>query len=79
MNSIQTSDIRCCHWPAEETNFPDLVKYSTTRLAIHAGDGQFLDFNEDVYYAFSEDMMKSEKESLEFLLDHYWVKNHYIL
>ena len=43
------------------------------RKAIHVGSRPFGQQSSDVYYSMIDDFMRSERETLEFLLEHYKV------
>ena len=62
-----------CTDTEENKNFIRLVNQPTTRQALHVGNTPFVNENDDVYAAVRGDIMKSELENLEFLLDKYRV------
>ena len=64
-------DFRQCHEDPEESNYNYFVNMESTRRAIHVGDVPFGAQSGDVYNALIEDIMKSQRFNVEFLLDHY--------
>lgn len=71
-------DLRQCREDPEESNYYDFVNHETTRRAIHVGDVPFGEQSGDVYNSLIEDIMKSQRFNVEFLLEHYPVKNKLI-
>lgn len=57
----------------EKENFVQLSDHPKTRKALHVGKTPFVNENDDVYFAVRGDIMKSELENLEFLLERYRV------
>jgi hypothetical protein len=45
------------------------------RKAIHVGDLPFGAQSSDVYYTMNDDFMRSERETIEFLLENYEVEH----
>ena len=64
-------DIRQCREDPEENNYNDFVSKESTRKAIHVGDVPFGAQSGAVYNALTEDIMKSQRFNVEFLLEHY--------
>ena len=64
-------DIRQCREDPEESNYNDFVNMESTRKAIHVGDVPFGGQSGDVYNSLIEDIMKSQRFNVEFLLEHY--------
>lgn len=66
-------DISICNEPPEDDNYEEFLNLQTTRKAIHVGNRPFGGQSSDVYYSMLDDFMRSERETLEFLLEHYKV------
>ena len=60
-----------CHEEYEEGNYNDYVNKESTRIAAHVGDIPFGKQSGEVYNKLIPDIMKSEKETVEFLLERY--------
>merc|ERR1712018_1125374 len=66
-------EINLCSEPEERGNFEDFVNLQSTRKAIHVGNRPFGQQSGDVYNSMLDDFMRSERDILEFLLEHYKV------
>merc|ERR1719216_780336 len=66
-------EINLCREPAERKNYEDFLNLQSTRKAIHVGNRPFGEQSGAVYNSMIPDFMRSEKETLEFLLDRYKV------
>lgn len=63
-----------CDTDPEEQNYDEYAQLDQNRLAIHVGDRPFGTQSGDVYQAFiDQDFMRSERDTIEFLLDNYKV------
>lgn len=75
MSCSYAYDVTQCHEEAEEENYEIYANNDATRLAIHAGKRPFLAQGEAVYRSMTDDIFKSQKAELEFLLNNYWVRS----
>jgi len=66
-------EINLCSEPEERGNFEDFVNLQSTRKAIHVGNRPFGQQSGDVYNSMLDDFMRSERDILEYLLEHYKV------
>ena len=64
-------DSRICEFPPEEDNYAIYVQLETTRKAIHVGDLCFGCQSGDVYNSMITDLMQSQRDDIEYLLDRY--------
>ena len=64
-----------CRTPAEEDNYEIFLRLPSTREAIHTGNLPFGSQSGDVYYSMLDVFMASERETVEFLLERYPVRN----
>ena len=64
-------DIRVCRTPDEENNYKDFMNKESTRIAVHVGDIPFGIHSGQVYNNLINDIMRSERETVEFLLERY--------
>ena len=64
-----------CDADPEENNYADFVNLESTRKAIHVGDVPFGAQSGDVYTSLIDDFMRSQRETVEFLLELYPVSN----
>jgi len=60
-----------CDVPAEEDNYETFLRLPSTREAIHTGNLPFGSQSGDVYQSMLDVFMKSERETVEFLLERY--------
>merc|ERR1712156_1037704 len=63
--------IDICNTPEEEDNYETFLRLPSTREAIHTGNLQFGSQSGQVYYSMLDVFMKSERETVEFLLERY--------
>jgi len=63
--------IDICNTPLEEDNYETFLRLPSTREAIHTGNLQFGSQSGQVYYSMLDVFMKSERETVEFLLERY--------
>eukprot|EP00095_Tigriopus_kingsejongensis_P005173 maker-scaffold237_size242172-snap-gene-1.30 protein:Tk05173 transcript:maker-scaffold237_size242172-snap-gene-1.30-mRNA-1 annotation:"venom serine carboxypeptidase" len=71
MGCSYTLGINQCDAYPEENNYEDFVNKETTRKAAHVGDIRFAYQSGQVYDHLRNDIFVSQKETVEFLLDHY--------
>ncbi len=64
-------DIRQCDFDPEEDNYATYVQLPAQRLAMHTGDQPFGSQSGDVYFKMLDDFMRSQREDIEFLMEHY--------
>ena len=64
-------DSRTCEYPPEEDNYAVYVQTETTRKAIHVGDLCFGCQSGDLYNNFITDLMQSQRDDVEYLMDRY--------
>ena len=64
-----------CDADPEENNYAEFVNLESTREAIHVGDVSFGAQSDDVYNSLIDDFMRSQRETVEFLLELYPVSN----
>ena len=64
-------DYQLCREPAEEANYADYVNLDQTRVAAHTGDIAFGAQSGQVYNKLTDDIMRSQKDVVEFLLERY--------
>ena len=67
--------IDICDVPREEDNYEDFATLTTTRKAIHVGSLPFGAQSSAVYSSMNDDFMRSERETIEFLLEKYEVES----
>ena len=60
-----------CDVPAEEDNYETFLRLPSTREAIHTGNLPFGSQSGEVYQSMLDVFMKSERETVEFLLERY--------
>ena len=65
------TDFSQCHFPLEEYNYDAFANKESTRIATHVGWIPFGNDSNAVYYNLLDDQMRSERETLEFLLELY--------
>ncbi len=70
MGCSYTLDWTTCDEPPETQDYADYVNLADTRSAIHVGDVQFGDDGE-VYNNLIGDIVKSQRETVEALLEEY--------
>lgn len=68
-------DFTECEADPEEENFADYVNLDEVRKAIHVGSQSYRASSLKVYFALLSDNAKSQKDTVEFLLDHYPVRS----
>lgn len=66
-----------CDTPLEEDNYEDFLRLPTTRKAIHTGNLHFGEQSGQVYYSMLDVFMRSERETVEFLLERYPVSGFF--
>ena len=64
-------DARICEFPPEEDNYAVYVQLESTRKAIHVGDLCFGCQSGDVYVSLLSDLMQSQRDDVEYLMDRY--------
>ena len=64
-------DSRLCEIPPEEDNYAIYAQLDTTRKAIHVGDLCFGCQSGDVYNSMINDLMQSQRDDVEYLMDRY--------
>ena len=70
--------IDICRVPLEEDNYEEFLRMTSTRQAIHTGNIAFGAQSGDVYYSMLDVFMRSERETVEFLLERYPVRPNLI-
>ena len=60
-----------CDEDPEENNYADFVNMESTRRAIHVGDVPFGAQSGVVYNSLIDDFFRSQRETVEFLLEYY--------
>ena len=66
-------EINLCSEPKERYYYEEFVNLKSTRKAIHVGNRPFDKQGGNVFESMSGDFMRSERETLEFLLENYRV------